>query len=152
MTVLQAVIVAARAIRSERDIHPRVQLPLWFKADDLTLLRREKTALEVLTNGQVVKYMAAGEEVAGDCATAVAEGVTIYVPLEGLVDSAKEKERVERQIQKLKKDLVAIDKKLSNAGFIERAPAEVVATERARKTELEAAVAQLEAALAKLNG
>jgi valyl-tRNA synthetase len=80
----------------------------------------------------------------------VAEGVTLVVPLTGLVDDSKEKDRLQRQLQKLEKDLQAIDKKLNNAGFVDRAPPDVVAKERDRKLEIEQAKAQLEAALIKL--
>jgi valyl-tRNA synthetase len=77
--------------------------------------------------------------------------VTLLVPLAGLVDDSKEKERLTRQLQKLDKDLAAIAKKLDNEGFVARAPAEVVAKERERRAELEEAKRQLQAALSKLN-
>jgi valyl-tRNA synthetase len=153
MTVLQAVIVAARAIRSERDIHPRLPLPLTLRSDDpglQALLGRERSAIASLCNAQVKVEALAGAAELPSSATALVEGVTLVVPLEGLIDNTKEKERMERQLQKIDKDLVAIDKKLGNAGFIERAPADVVQKERERRDELSRARQQLAAALTKL--
>ena len=153
MEVLQAVIVAARAIRSERDIHPRIPLPLTLRTDDpahKTLLTRERSAIASLVNAQLAVERLAGACDLGGSATARVEGVTLIVPLEGLIDNTKEKERMERQIQKIDKDLAAIDKKLGNPGFVERAPADVVQKERERRDELARARQQLEAALAKL--
>jgi valyl-tRNA synthetase len=81
---------------------------------------------------------------------AVAEGVTVLVPLTGLVDPEKERERLSRELKKVEKDLATAEKKLSNENFVKRAPAEVVEQERARVDEFGAAKARLEAALAKL--
>jgi valyl-tRNA synthetase len=153
MSLLQAVIVAARALRSERDIHPRLALPLHLRSDEADarrVLERERTAIASLCNATVSVEGLNGAAELPNSATSLAEGVTLLVPLAGLVDDSREKERIERQLQKLEKDLAAISKKLDNAGFVERAPAEVVQKERERRTELQEAREQLRAALQKL--
>jgi valyl-tRNA synthetase len=155
MDVLQAVIVSARAIRSERDIHPRIALPLHLRTDDATvqaLLTRERVAIASLCNAEVKVEGLTGVESSPSSATAVAEGVTLVVPLEGLTDPAKERERLTRQLQKLEKEHVSLDKKLSNAGFVARAPADVVQKDRERLAELASARAQLTAALERMVG
>ncbi|HET6335547.1 MAG TPA: valine--tRNA ligase [Polyangiales bacterium] len=153
MSLVQAVSVAARALRSERDIHPRLALPLHLRTDDSVaraVLDREQAAIASLVNATVSVEAVSGAKELENSATSLAESVTLLVPLAGLVDDSKEKERVTRQLQKLEKDLAAISKKLDNEGFVARAPAEVVAKERERRTELEEAKRQLEAALVKL--
>jgi valyl-tRNA synthetase len=153
MEILQASIVGARAIRSERDIHPRIALPLHLRTDDArvrALLSREQTAITSLCNAQVVVEALQGSESSSTSATGIAEGVTLVVPLEGLIDPAKERERLTRQLQKLEKDATALEKKLGNEGFIARAPADVVAKDRERLVELGQAREQLSAALTKL--
>jgi valyl-tRNA synthetase len=154
MSLVQAVSVAARALRSERDIHPRLALPLHLRTDDSVaraVLDREQAAIASLVNATVSVEAVSGAKELENSATSLAESVTLLVPLAGLVDDSKEKERVTRQLQKLEKDLAAISKKLDNEGFVARAPAEVVAKERERRTELEEAKRQLEAALVKLS-
>jgi len=153
MNVLQAVIVAARSIRSERDIHPRIALPLQLRSDDESvraLLTRERTAITTLVNAQVQVAELTGAALDRNAATTVAEGVTLLVPLEGLTDPDKERERITRQLQKLEKDRAVIEKKLGNAGFVARAPADVVQKDRERLAELVNAASQLTAALARL--
>ena len=153
MEILQAVIVAARSIRSERDIHPRLSLPLHLRSDDAqvrSLLAREQLAISTLCNAKVQVEALTGADTSSTSATSVAEGVTLVVPLEGLIDPEKERERLTRQLQKLDKDRAAIEKKLGNEGFVARAPADVVQKDRERLAELGSAREQLAAALAKL--
>jgi valyl-tRNA synthetase len=153
MSLIQAVIVAARALRSARDIHPRLALPLHLRSDDAAaraVLEREQAGIASLCNATVTVEALSGGADLPNSATSLAEGVTLLVPLTGLVDDSKEKERLERQLQKLDKDLAVISKKLDNEGFVARAPADVVAKERERRTELEEAKRQLRAALDKL--
>jgi valyl-tRNA synthetase len=76
-----------------------------------------------------------------DTAVTVAAGCRVLV--HGVVDLAKERARLEREIGKLDKELAAIAKKLDNEGFVARAPADVVAKDRARRAELEAQREQL---------
>jgi valyl-tRNA synthetase len=60
-------------------------------------------------------------------ATAVAGEATIYVLLEGILDFAKETERLEKELGKVAKELAALMKKLQNQDFLAKAPADVVA-------------------------
>jgi valyl-tRNA synthetase len=59
-------------------------------------------------------------------ATAVVNGATIYVSLEGIIDVAKESERLEKEINKLANELAGVLKKLENDAFLKNAPAPVV--------------------------
>jgi valyl-tRNA synthetase len=81
----------------------------------------------------------------------VAEGITVLVPLAGLVDMNKEKERLARELTKVEKDLATLTRKLSNAEFLARAPAEVVAKDKERSAELMAAKAKLTDALTQID-
>ena len=83
-------------------------------------------------------------------AVAVAEGVTLIVPLDGLVDMDKERERLQRELKKVDKDLVSLERKLGNAEFLARAPAALVEQDRERQRDLTAARDRLQAASAKL--
>jgi valyl-tRNA synthetase len=60
----------------------------------------------------------------------------ILIPLAGLIDAAKEIERLDKQLTRLTKDLDLTEKKLNNDRFVANAPPEVVAKERARAEEL----------------
>ena len=149
LTWLSAVITAARGIRAEHDLAPKKHLAITVRtsdADKRALLGAQKGAIETLCNATLT-LEDASDVIPEHTATAVAEGITVLVPLAGLVDMAKEKERVTRELAKVEKDLTVLTKKLSNADFVARAPAEVVAKDTARKAELEAAKQKLGDAL-----
>jgi valyl-tRNA synthetase len=152
MTWLTGVISAARTIRSEHDLPMRNQVPLMLRTDEpdkRALLESQREAIETLVNAKLT-LEGASAAVPDHSANAVAEGVSVVVPLEGLVDVEKEKERIKRELGKVEKDLVSLDKKLGNEAFVARAPAEVVAKDRARCDELRDAKQKLEEALHKL--
>ena len=62
--------------------------------------------------------------------TAVVSGVEVYLPLAGLIDVEKETARLDKELKTLDKEVARLDKKLSNAGFLAKAPAEIVAKEQ----------------------
>ena len=152
MAVLQGAITAARTIRAEHDLPRSKELPLVLRApaDARAILEREQRAIEFLVRATVTHDSDVDGAIPKETAVAVADGVTVLLPLAGLVDLGKERERIERELKKLEKDLTAVERKLANAGFVDKAPADVVEKERDRQKSLSAERAQLEAALAKL--
>jgi len=62
------------------------------------------------------------------------------VPLAGLIDVAAERARLDKEIAKRSQDLGRIEGKLGNAGFVAKAPADVVAKERERAAEIQSAI------------
>jgi valyl-tRNA synthetase len=74
-------------------------------------------------------------------ATAVADGVTFYVPLAGVIDFAKERERLAKELAKAESDIAKIEAKVKNPDFIARAPEAQIAEARGQH---EAATARRE--------
>ena len=75
------------------------------------------------------------------CTTADAK---LYIPMGQLVDVTKELERIEKELEKARKNLAVILGKLNNENFTARAPEAVVAAEREKAANAEALIAQLE--------
>jgi valyl-tRNA synthetase len=71
----------------------------------------------------------------------------MYVELEGLVDLAAERQRLEKEIKRATDAIAFTRSKLSRADFTERAPAEIVEKEREKLAEQEALHAKLSASL-----
>ena len=69
-------------------------------------------------------------------ARAALSGATVAIPLEGGLDFAKERDRLQRALDKVVKDLKRVEAKLENQEFLANAPAEVVDKEQAKQQEL----------------
>jgi valyl-tRNA synthetase len=83
-------------------------------------------------------------------AVAVAGNLEVYIPLEGLVDFEAEAARLDHERQRLVDDLMKLERKLSNEGFLAKAAPEIVEKDRARAAELAESLAIVEAQLAEL--
>jgi len=68
----------------------------------------------------------------------------VAMPLEGLIDVAAERERLSKEIGKIRQEVAKSEGKLGNAKFVERAPQEVVEQERDRLGEWREKLGQLE--------
>jgi len=80
-----------------------------------------------------------------NAAVFVNPGVRAAVP--GVIDTERERSRLERDLKKLEKELGAVEKKLANPSFIERAPEAVVEKSRRDASQLREKRERLEAAL-----
>ena len=76
--------------------------------------------------------------------------MTILLPLAGIIDFAEENARLGKELKRLGTEIDRIDKKLGNAQFVDKAPEEVVAEQRDKRTEYEAAAEKVRQALAML--
>ena len=72
---------------------------------------------------------------APQAAVALVGELAVRLPLAGLVDAAAEVERLAKEIAKLEQAITRAEAKLANPAFVDKAPADVVATERARLAE-----------------
>jgi len=144
-------ITKVRNIRSEMNISPAVKFSVHVAApsDYQTVFRTNEP--------QILKLARAGELVVGEkldvpraSAKAVTGEASIAVPLEGLIDFEKERERLRTQITKLSDERLRLDGQLANENFIERAPMEKVDALRGRQAELNAQIATLESNISAL--
>ena len=80
----------------------------------------------------------------------VTDAATVYMPLADIIDLDKERERLSSELAKMQNEIARLEGKLSNAGFVAKAPAAVVEGERAKLEKYKATKEGLEAELAKL--
>jgi valyl-tRNA synthetase len=137
MGLLIEVISAVRNVRGEMGIAPGMALEAVIHATDAGARSTIETHRDTIINLARLKSLSvsAAPERPKASATAVARGVTIYVRLEGIIDFAKEIERLEKELGKIDKELASVAKKLDNQDFLAKAPAEVVAKVNAQQQE-----------------
>ena len=80
----------------------------------------------------------------------VTDSATAYIPLADIIDSEAEKARLTRELEKTVGEIERIAKKLSNEGFVAKAPAAVVDAERSKLAKYEETKTSLLAELAKI--
>ncbi len=150
---LQAVILGVRNIRGEMNISPAKDLPLFLKngsADDQQRLEKNQQFLKKLASLESITWLNANDE-APMSATTLIGNMEILVPMAGLIDKDAEIARLTKESTKLEQDIIKTETKLSNAAFVEKAPAEVVANERARIAEHKISVEKLREQIQKIN-
>jgi valyl-tRNA synthetase len=149
---LQGFVVGVRQIRGEMNISPARKLGVKLagaNASDLARVERQHAVLLKLGGIESVEIVAADAAVPG-VATALLGEMRILVPLAGLIDVAKERERLGKQLAKVRSDLDKTRGKLANERFVGNAPDDVVAKERVRADELEVRGTQLKHQLGRL--
>ncbi|MBQ2735557.1 MAG: valine--tRNA ligase [Clostridia bacterium] len=80
----------------------------------------------------------------------ITDSATVYLPMSDLIDTEKEKARLEGELKKLSDEIERVNKKLANESFVAKAPAAVVDAERAKLAKYTENLAGVKAALEKL--
>lgn len=144
MNAVIEVISKVRNIRSEMSISPSIKLTVHLAAEPAKqdVFRANETQILKLARADRI-VLSETLDVPKASAKAVTAAAEIAVPLEGLIDFEKERERLQNQIDKLNTEHERLSGQLSNASFVEKAPTEKVAELRARKTEIEQQVKTL---------
>jgi len=133
-------------IRSVRNIRAEVNVPM-SKKIELIVKPGSSELLDILSRNEhyvcrfcnTSDYEASLQVEAPDKAmTAIVTGAELYLPLAGLIDISQEIARLEKEIDHLNKEVERVEKKLSNQGFVSKAPAKVIEEERAKMDDYSA--------------
>ncbi|WKV84839.1 valine--tRNA ligase [Pseudomonas sp. B24_DOA] len=142
---LKELMLGTRNIRGEMNIGPGKPLPIFLKnvsADDQRRLTENEALLKKLARLESITVLGPGEE-APLSATALVGEMEVLVPMAGLIDKGAELARLDKEILRLQGEVQRVGGKLANAGFVDKAPAEVIDKERAKLAEAEQALGKL---------
>ena len=147
---LQDVVGGLRQFRAEHGLAPSIRI------DVVAVAGSARAVLEAGVEGArrlagVASWTFADAAPAGTAVgKVVAAGSELYVPLEGVVDLAEERERLQRALDRARGELRRAEAKLGNAAFVARAPDALVAAEREKVARWAATAAQLDEQLQEL--
>jgi valyl-tRNA synthetase len=151
MDWLVGLITAIRSVRAEMNVPPAARLSIQVKdAAGTTRARLETHRALVGTLARVDAIDHVSDAPASGAAQIVVDEATVILPLADVIDLDAERARLSRDVAKQEGDIAKLAKKLSNEGFLAKAPAEVVAENRERLADLEATRDRLKEALARI--
>jgi len=151
-SLIQEQVSAIRNIQSEMGLSPKADLSLHIKTtsqdqadklqDQSWIFSKFLSVDSLEFNPYLTKPKAS--------ASALVKGTEIFVPLEGLIDLDKERERIQNEIKKTEGFLKSVEGKLSNQKFVENAPDDVVEKERQKKADAKSDIEKLKQTLENL--
>ncbi len=149
---IDRIISCIRAIRNRRaemNVPPSKKAKLLIVPSDISNFEPECCAFfEKLASASEVTVAESGE--LENAVQIVADGAVLYIPLADVVDVEKETARLTKEKERLSGEIERINKKLSNEGFVSKAPAAVIEGERAKLEKYKEMLTATEAAIAQL--
>lgn len=143
-------ITGIRSLRVEMNVPAGAKVPLVVvdaNAETKSRLATQDPMIKRLARVETIDF---ADEVPGESAQLVLGEATFAMPLAGVIDIAAEKERLNKELAKLDKEIDGVAKKLANEQFISKAPAHVIDDQKQRKTDAEEKKERVQAALARL--
>lgn len=155
MSIVMDVIRSIRNVRNEMKVNPgkRIKAILHpMDAGRLDVIRRGAAYITDLARIEGLQIVEEAGEKPAKSSASVVNGVEIVLPLADMIDLDKEIERLEKEIEKTRNEIALAERKLSNEGFIKKAPASLVDAEKGKIEQYTAQLKVLEGLLAELQG
>ena len=134
-------------IRAIRNLRSEMNVPLGKKAEVIICANNHEYTVYLKDGANYILSLASAESLSVEetlaakptqAATAVVHGIEIYLPLKGLIDLDKEIARLEKELTKMEGEIKRIEGKLTNEGFVAKAPAEVIEKEKEKLVKYQA--------------
>lgn len=154
MRQLMDIIRAVRNIRAEVNVSMGKKIELLIKpasASVLAVLERNVDYLRRFSNTSSLT-MALDIATPDKAMTAIVTGAELYFPLAGLIDISQEIARLEKELKVLYSEVERIERKLSNEGFVSKAPTKVIEEEKAKLADYASKRDKVIARIAELKG
>ncbi len=129
---VKELISGIRNIRGELNISPSKKVKGYYITEENFI---EKNLEYICRLANLISFNKKTDEVSGKLVKDYIAKTEIFLDIEGVVDIEGEKNRLNKEIQKIKKELDRIEKKLQNESFLSKAPKEVVEKEKKKREE-----------------
>ena len=138
MNAIMDSIKAIRNMRAEVNANPGKKIPaIMLVSEDLReVVAHNDSYIKLLGGIDNLELRPLNGKKPENAMAAVVTGIEVYLPLAGLIDVEKETQRLSKELAAMEKDLQRAGGKLNNAGFLAKAPEDVIAKERAKYEEL----------------
>ncbi len=123
------IIKSIRNIRAEVEAAPSKKLHAFIKADDRAVVEAGSNYIKAQANVTEISFV---DEQVDEAMSATLPGVTIYVPMDELLDYKAEYERLLKEKKRLESEVARAEGKLNNEKFTSKAPADVIEAEKTK--------------------
>ena len=138
MTIIMDAIRSVRNTRAEMNVPPSRKAKIIFVAAgeaEKATLTEGTSFFQRLASASDVTVQLTKEGIPSDAVGTVVHGAEIFIPLDELIDIEKEIERLEKEKKNLEGELKRVIGKLSNEGFVAKAPQKVIEEEKAKQAK-----------------
>ena len=145
-------ILAIRSLRSAMNLPAGAKLSAYIKDlnnESSSVIENQNKLICTLARLEILAPLG-NKEISQDMVQTVCRDATILIPLKGVVDFSAERERLQKELDALNKNLEGYARKLGNESFVAKAPAKVVEEEKRRQSEALENKAKVEEALARI--
>ena len=132
MEKIMDVVKSVRAIKLETGAAPSAKVDLFVVTEQKKLLSDCSVYLNKLCNGGKIAFISSKEDLTEKVVSKILDGFEIYIPLGELVDTEKEIARLKAEIEKTENEIARANGKLSNQGFVSKAPKALIEGEKAK--------------------
>ena len=150
---MESVMDAIRAIRNRRaemNVPPSRKAALFVLSSKAHMYKEGEGFIQRLAYAENVTILTKEPENIDGMVCCTTADAKLYIPMGELVDIAKELERIDKELEKARKNLAMLEGKLSNENFVARAPQAVVDAEREKAAKAKDLIVQLEESAAAL--
>jgi valyl-tRNA synthetase len=143
-------IKGVRSVRAEMNVPAGAKIPLVLTAAKAAAKARLERNRDVILTLARLTSADSADAVPKGSAQFVLEEAVVALPLGNVIDFAKERQRLEKDLKKAHEEIARFDAKLSNEQFVAKAPEDVLAEQREKRAEAAALATRLSEAIARL--
>jgi valyl-tRNA synthetase len=143
-------IKGVRSVRAEMNVPAGAKIPLLLTGADATAAERLARNKDVILTLARLTSADTADAIPKGSAQFVLNEAVVALPLGDVIDFAKERARLEKDLKKAQDEIARFDAKLGNEQFVAKAPEEVLTEQREKRAEAQALAARLSEAIARL--
>ena len=129
------IIKSIRNIKAETGAAPSAKVDIYVVTENKRLIENGASYIRKLANVGEIKYVANKDVIGEKVVSKILDGAEIYIPLGELVDYEKELARLKAELEKTENEIKRAESKLSNQGFVAKAPKALIDGEKAKLTK-----------------